>query len=173
MKDRPIRKKELFILIISIIIGIIIWFNPVDAKGTTGIIERNRHLYFYKNGQMYTGGWFNYKGNRYYAHKTASKKYPKGSLTRHDFRICSRNRWYAFDEKGRMCKKDWYLRKGPARKILYAKIRKNYTVQYIRAGRSWRYSTAELRYQYAAVGNRYRTVEGMQFIPSGVVDWQK
>ena len=160
--------KKLLITMVLIILMCV----PAAGKGRTGIVERNGHLYFYRNGHMVTG-WITYKGNRYYAHKTASRKYPKGSLTRHDFRICSGNRWYAFDGNGRMCKKDWYIRNGPHRRILYAKIRKNHTVQYIRVCRGWRYSTAELRYQYAAVGNRYRTVEGMQFIPDDIVDFQK
>lgn len=167
------RKLTMLMMVLLIVMTMPFICTPAMAKGKTGIVNNGGHIFFYKNGKVWAKGWFTYKGNVYYAHKTASKKYPKGSLARHDFRIRSGNRWYAFDEKGRMCKKDWYLKKGPARKILYAKIRKNYTVQYIRVRRGWRYSTAELRYQYAAVGNHYRTVEGMQFIPDGVVDFQK
>lgn len=157
-------------LIITILI--ILMCVPVAGKGRTGIVERKGNLYFYRNGHMVTG-WISYNGNRYYAHKTSSKKYPRGSLTQYQFRVCSNNRWYGFNHSGKMYKKDYYRSVGPTKKALVLKIRKNYTVQYVYTRKCWRYSTLELRYQYADVGNKYRTVEGMQFIPIGWVDWQK
>lgn len=167
------RKAAVLIMALLIIIFVPAMCTPAIAKGKTGIVKSGGHLYFYKNGKKQTG-WIRYKNNTYYAHKTGSKKYPKGSLTRKQFRIRGNNKWYGFDQNGRMYKKDYYRVTGPYRKTLVLKIRKNHTVQYIYTGkRGYRYSTAELRYQYARVGKNYRTVEGMQCIPPGWVDCQQ
>ncbi|MDO5131429.1 MAG: hypothetical protein Q4D81_00420 [Eubacteriales bacterium] len=138
----------------------------VDAQG---------HIYIIKNGKLRTG-YFYYHGKLYYGHRTGSKKYPKGSCTAGDMRIRN-GKWYAFDVYGRRIEKDQYRIKGRNRKILVLDIRhKNKTVRYIygttRRTLGTRYSTAEMRMQEEDTFGRWRTIEGMPFLPD-YVDMQK
>ena len=141
------------------------------AKPLEGIVERKGHYYIYRRGRMLTGK-VKYKGHWYYCHKTSSKDYPYGSMTRGMMRIESGNRWYAYKWDGTMYTKNVYHRKGPVRKILEVEIDpKTHQVKYVYGisvrTRGWRYSTAELRWQKETMYGHYKTVESMQSIP----DW--
>lgn len=144
----------------------------------TGIYEYKGHWYLYKNGRMQFGH-IRYKGGYYYAHRTNSKRYPKGSLTKGQFRIERGNKWYAYSiNQGKMYVKNHYIRKGRFKRYLDLEIRKDRTVRYVYDNSSTvrgslRYSTAERRLQRDLSFGEWRTLEGMQFIPSGWVDWQK
>ena len=142
-----------------------------SQKPLEGIVERDGHYYIYKRGRMLTGK-VKYKGHWYYCHRTASKDYPYGSMTRGMMRIESGNRWYAYKWDGTMYTSNVYHRKGPVRRILEVEIdRKTHCVKYVYGisvrTRGWRYSTAELRWQREVAFGKYRTVESMQSIP----DW--
>ena len=146
------------------------------AKPLEGIVERDGHYYIYKHGRMLTGK-VKYRGKWYYCHKTASKGYPYGSMTRGMMRIESGNRWYAYCWDGHMYTSNVYHRKGPVRKILEVEIdRKTHQVKYVYGisvrTRGRRYSTAELRWQKETMYGHYKTVESMQSIPDWV-DQQK
>lgn len=143
-----------------------------------GIYERGGHYYLYKNNRLQYGH-IRYKGNYYYAHRTSSKRYPKGSLTKGQFRIEKGNKWYAYSiHQGRMYLRSTYIQKGRFKKFIDLEIRKDHTVKYvynntsIKRG-SERYSTAERRLQRDEGFGDWHTVEGMQFIPENWVDWQR
>ena len=149
----------------------------VNAKPRTGrYIDAQGHIYIYgKNGKPKTG-YFTYHGKHYYGHKTNSKKYPKGSVTTKQFRIRSENRWYAYNFQGVRYEKSYSYRWGRFKRRKSLTIRKDHTVKYIwqiTSTRARRYSTAERRMQYEVIGNKWKTIEGMQFIPDGWVDWQR
>lgn len=140
-------------------------------KPLEGIIERDGHYYIYKHGRMLTGK-IKYKGKWYYCHKTSSKDYPYGSMTRGMMRIEKGNKWYAYKWDGTMYTKNVYHRKGPVRKILEVEIDpKTHCVKYVYGisvrTRGWRYSTSERRWQRETMYGHYKTVESMQSIP----DW--
>ena len=143
-----------------------------------GIYERGGHYYLYKNNRLQYGH-IRYKGNYYYAHRTGSKKYPKGSLTKGQFRIEKGNKWYAYSiNQGKMYTRNTYIRKGRFKRYIDLEIRKDRTVRYVYDNSSTvrgslRYSTAERRLQRDLSFGEWKTIEGMQFIPSGWVDWQK
>lgn len=162
----------LICLIIILMLG-----TAIEAK--TARIERRTdahgHIYILKNGKPRTG-YFYYHGKLYYGHRTGSKKYPKGSCTAGDMRIRN-GKWYAFDVYGRRIERDQYRIKGRNRKILVLDIRhKNKTVRYIygttRRTLGTRYSTAEMRMQEEVTFGKWRTIEGMPFLPD-YVDLQK
>lgn len=141
------------------------------AKPLEGIVERKGHYYIYKHGRMLTGK-VKYKGHWYYCHKTNSKDYPYGSMTRGMMRIEKGNKWYAYKWDGTMYTSNVYHRKGPVRKILEVEIDpKTHCVKFVyniaASRRGWRYSTAERRLQRELEFGKWKTVEGMQFIP----DW--
>ena len=144
----------------------------------TGIYEYKGHWYLYIGGKM-KFGHIKYKGNYYYAHCTSSKRYPKGSLTKGQFRVEKGNRWYAYSiHEGRMYLKTTYIRKGRFKRVIDLDIRKDHTVRYVYDNSSTvrgslRYSTAERRYQKDLSFGEWRTLEGMQFVPDRWVDWQK
>lgn len=143
-----------------------------------GIYERGGHYYLYKNNRLQYGH-IRYKGNYYYAHRTGSKKYPKGSLTKGQFRIEKGNKWYAYSiNQGRMYTKSHYICRGRFKRYLDLAIRKDRTVAYVYDNSSTvrgaiRYSTRERRLQRDLSFGQWRTVEGMQFIPENWVDWQR
>lgn len=149
-----------------------------EMTAKTGIFEYKGHWYLYIGGKMQLGH-IRYKGGYYYAHRTGSKKYPRGSLTKGQFRIERGNRWYAYSiNKGKMYTRNTYIRKGRFKRSLDLAIRKDRTVAYVYDNSSTvrgaiRYSTAERRLQRDLSFGEWRTVEGMQFVPSGWVDWQK
>lgn len=146
--------------------------RPKNGK----FLDKDGNLYIYKHGVVQIG-WFRYKGHTYYGHENGTMKHPVGSLTRGQFRITKGNRWYAFDGKGRMITKNKYYRKGRFKRLRELGVRKNHTVAYvygISAGtRGYRYSTAELRWQREITFGVWRTLESMQSIPDGWVDWQE
>lgn len=176
--------------LISILLAIILLATPITAqtcdlsKARTertvkeGIYERGGHYYLYKNNRLQYGH-IRYKGNYYYAHRTSSKRYPKGSLTKGQFRIEKGNKWYAYSiDHGKMYVKNHYVRKGRFKRCLDLEIRKDRTVRYVYDNSSTvrgslRYSTAERRMQRDLSFGQWRTIEGMQFIPENWVDWQK
>lgn len=176
--------------IVAIILALVLLTTPVTAqvcdlsKAKTertvkeGIYERNGHYYLYKNNRMQYGK-IRYKGNYYYAHRTGSKAYPKGSLTKGQFRIEKGNRWFAYSiDHGKMYVKNHYVRKGRFKRYLDLAIRKDRTVAYVYDNSSTvrgsiRYSTAERRLQRDEGFGDWHTVEGMQFIPDGWVDTQR
>lgn len=149
-----------------------------EMTAKTGIYEKGGHWYLFIGGKMQVGK-IRYKGNYYYAHKTASKRYPKGSLTKGQFRIEPGNRWYAYSiHEGRMYLKTTYIRKGRFKRYIDLDIRKDHTVRYVYDTSSTvrcsiRYSTAERRLQRDESFGQWRTIEGMQFYPDGWIDWQK
>ena len=143
-------------------------------KELHGLIEKDKHIYIYDHGRKMTG-WVNYKGHRYYLHKTGSKKYPVGSATRGEMRIRNGNKWYAMDGNGQMVTEDYYVRKGRLKKRLCVKLRKDKTVQFIYNTSACfgyiRYSTSLKRYQESDMYDRWNTV-GMQCFPD-YVDHQR
>ena len=149
-----------------------------EMTAKTGIYVEKGHYYLYKNGRKQYGH-IKFRGNYYYAHKTSSRKYPRGSLTKGQFRIEGKNKWYAYSiNQGKMYVKNHYIRKGRFKRCLDLEIRKDRTVRYVYDNSSTvrgsiRYSTAERRLQRDLSFGEWETVEGMQFIPSGWVDFQK
>ena len=176
--------------IMAIILALVLLTTPVTAQvcdltkaktqmtAKTGIYEYKGHWYLYIGGKMQLGH-LRYKGNYYYAHRTSSKKYPKGSLTKGQFRIERGNKWYAYSiNKGKMYTRNTYIRKGRFKRCIDLEIRKDRTVRYVYNNASTvrgslRYSTAERRLQRDLSFGEWKTLEGMQFIPDGWVDWQK
>lgn len=176
--------------IIAIILALVLLTTPVAAQtcdltkakhtmtARTGIFEYKGHWYLYIGGKMQLGH-IRYKGNYYYAHRTSSKRYPKGSLTKGQFRIEKGNRWFAYSiDHGKMYVKNHYIRKGRFKRFLDLAIRKDRTVAYVYDNSSTvrgaiRYSTAERRLQRDEGFGDWHTVEGMQFIPDGWVDTQR
>ena len=176
--------------IVAIILALVLLTTPVTAQtcdltkaktqmtAKTGIYEYKGHWYLYKNGRKQYGH-IKFRGNYYYAHKTSSRKYPRGSLTKGQFRIEKGNKWYAYSiDHGKMYVKNHYVRKGRFRRVLDLEIRKDHTVKYVYNNASTvrgsiRYSTAERRLQQDVGFNEWRWIEGMQFIPSGWVDFQR
>ena len=176
--------------LISILLAVVLLATPVTAQtcdlrqgktemtAKTGIFKKGGHLYLYIGGKMQYGE-IKYQGKYFYAHRTSSKRYPKGSLTRGQFRIKGKNRWYAYSgADGSMYTKNKYTVKGRFKRYIELAIRKDRTVAYVYNNASTvrgsiRYSTAERRYQRDLSFGQWRTIEGMQFIPDGWVDFQK
>ena len=176
--------------IVAIILALVLLTTPVTAQvcdltkakhtmtAKTGIFEYKGHWYLYIGGKMQLGH-IRYKGNYYYAHRTSSKRYPKGSLTKGQFRIEKGNRWFAYSiDHGKMYTKNHYICKGRFKRFLDLAIRKDRTVAYVYDNSSTvrgaiRYSTRERRLQRDLSFGQWRTIEGMQFIPDNWVDWQK
>lgn len=176
--------------IIAIILVLVLLTTPVTAQvcdlrkaktemtAKTGIYEKGGHWYLYIGGKMQFGH-IKYKGNYYYAHRTSSRKYPRGSLTKGQFRIEKGNKWFAYSiDHGKMYTKNHYIRKGRFKRYLDLAIRKDRTVAYVYDNSSTvrgaiRYSTRERRLQRDLSFGQWRTIEGMQFIPDNWVDFQK
>ena len=176
--------------IIAIILALVLLTTPVTAQtcdlrhaktemtAKTGIYEKGGHWYLYIGGKMQFGH-IKYKGNYYYAHRTSSRKYPRGSLTKGQFRIEKGNKWFAYSiDHGKMYTKNHYIRKGRFKRYLDLAIRKDRTVAYVYDNSSTvrgaiRYSTRERRLQRDLSFGQWRTIEGMQFIPDNWGDFQK
>lgn len=137
--------------------------------------DEDGNIYVYKQGRLMTG-YFRFRGKNYYGHKTSSDKYPRGSVTRGQFRIRSGNRWYGYSIDGSRYERDVYYRWG-RKKRQSLTVRKNHTVKYIwqiTSTTARRYSTAARRFQREEWGSTgWKTDEGMQFIPEGWVDHQQ
>lgn len=144
------------------------------SRKKNGIITDSKgYIYIYKNGKKQYG-YVKYKGKTYYAHKTGSSKYPKGSVTTDEMRICG-NKWYVFSWDGSRYDKDKYVRLGRFKRVLSIKIRKDHTVQYMYRNSAInhnRYSTKERRWQEQRDDGKWYSF-GMQVIPEGWVDTQK
>ena len=166
------------ILIVAMCMMMIVGSSlTVNAKPRTGkYVDAQGHIYIYdKNGRPKTG-YFTYHGKHYYGHKTSTKKYPKGSVTTNQFRIRSGNKWYAYNLQGIRYEKSYSYRWGRFKRRKSLTVRKNHTVKYvwqITSTRVRRYSTAERRMQRETPSGKWKTIEGMQFIPDGWVDWQR
>lgn len=161
---------------LMLVLALIICTMPVMAKVPKNgrYIDKHGFIYIMRNGKPRTG-YFRYHGKWYYGHKTAGR-YPKGAVTQGEIRRKDASHWYAYDDSGKRIDKDWYARKGKKR-ILELDIRsRNKTVRYIygvsRCTTGTRYSTTEMRMQEAIGSGRWRTMEGMQFLPE-YVDTQK
>ncbi len=145
---------------------------PANGK----YMDKEGHIFIMKNGKPQKG-YFKYRGKWYYGHGHASKKYPRGSVTTGELRITSTGRWYAFASDGTMITKDTFVRKGRTRRLPVLDIRsRDHTVRYIygttRFTIGHRYSTAEMRMQEMDDNGKWRTVEGMPFVPE-YVDLQR
>lgn len=169
--------KKLVIAALCMMMVVAFFATSVSAKPKNGrwTDPKTGYVYIMKNGKPRTG-YFTYHGKHYYGHKTNSKKYPKGSVTRGQFRIRSGNKWYAYSVRGTRYEKDHYIRWGRFKIRPDLKIRKDHTVKYVYCITStsyMRYSTKELRMQEETTFGKWRTIEGMQFIPYGWVDYQR
>ena len=80
------KNKRIIILLVAIMM--IITVTPVQAKTPRNgkVTDKAGNTYIYKHGKLQTG-WFKYKGNIYYAHKTKSACYPKGSICKRTYRV--------------------------------------------------------------------------------------
>lgn len=179
------KNKWIRILIIIYVVAMILIMlaKAVEAKDTgpnfrsitapEGEWWNGGHLFIVKKGVVQTG-WVEHNGHLYYCHKTASEKYPIGSVTRGEIMIVSGNRWVAFNGKGWRVTKDQYIAKGPHRKAKVLEFGKDGYLKYIyntdMSFRNFRYSLKEHRRQ-EQVNGKWVSV-GMQYYPD-CVDWQK
>lgn len=172
---------KILVVIYVAVILFIIAETAVEAKEPTfkslyapeGEWHNGGHIFIVKNGVVQTG-WATYNWHLYYCHKTASEKYPVGSVTRGEIRTVGGNRWVAFNEKGWRVTKDQYIAKGPHRKAKVLEFGKDGYLKYIyntdMSFRNFRYSLKEHRRQ-EQVNGKWVSV-GMQYYPD-CVDWQK
>ena len=162
-------RKSSIIVAIVLVVAMVFILSCICAEAKTprnGMdTDRAGNTYIYKHGRLQTG-WVHYKGNVYYAHKTSSVCYPKGSICKSTYRIRG-ERMYYFDGKGKRLKKD-------SRYISLNKASKS--VHYIYSpgigGRRYRYNANHRRYQYLRGKGKW-TDTGMQCWPYGMVDWQE
>lgn len=125
------------------------------------VTDKAGNTYIYKHGKLQTG-WVHYKGNIYYAHKTKSYSFPKGSICKSTYRVRG-HRMYYFDEKGRKI----------TRSTKYIKLFHHQTsVHYIRPPASDERFNARTQRWQRRVNGRWENV-GMQTWPYGWVDWQE
>ena len=172
-------KRSTAILIVTTILTIaflsIFFCIMAEAKTPRNgkYVDTQGHIYIMSHGKPKTG-YFKWHGKWYYGHWTSSKQYPKGSVTVGQFRIKSPGKWYAYGQDGAMIRHDTYVRKGRTQKIKELDIRsRNKTVRYIygtsRTRLGTRYSTSLMRMQYMDENGKWKTEEGMQYIPDP--DW--
>jgi hypothetical protein len=166
-KGGPMKKSRMMILVLAIML--ICSAMVVEAKLPRNgkYIDKAGNVYIMSHGKPKTG-YFTYKGKHYYGHKTATKKYPKGSLTVGEMRIRD-GKWYAYGTDGARIEKDQYVRKGRQR-IMQLDIKsRNHSVRYIygtaRTTLGTRYSTRLKRTQHMDDKGKWHDVEGMQYIP--------
>lgn len=166
---RTIRIKKntfIFATILAFVMAVLLACVIADAKtprnGT--ITDKAGNTYIYKHGKLQTG-WVHYKGDIYYAHKTKSYSFPKGSICKSTYRVRG-HRMYYFDEHGKRLKKN-------TRYIALNKASKS--VHYIYApgheSRRYRYNANHKRYQYLTDSGKWKDT-GMQCWPYGWIDWQ-
>ena len=127
-----------------------------DCYGNTYIDKDGKHMY----------GWFKIGNKTYYAHKTKSHSYPKGSICKRTYRV-KNGKMYYFDEDGVMVKKN-------TRKMPRVTFNKDGSVHYIYAPgmiRRYRYNANRKRYQYLTDSGKWIDI-GMQCYPYGMIDWQ-
>lgn len=129
------------------------------------VTDKAGNTYIYKHGKLQTG-WFKYKGNIYYAHKTKSACYPKGSICKRTYRVRGK-RMYYFDENGKRLKKDSrYIELNKASKSVHRIFAPGIS------GKRWCYNANHQRYQELDKNGRWVDV-GNQCWPYGMVDWQE
>ena len=118
--------------------------HPVNGWFT----DENGNSYYYQNGKAKTG-YFKIGNRNYYGHKTGTKEYPKGSVTKGQFRIKG-GKWYAYGGTGARYEKSVYSYKG-RQKRLQLDIGKDHAVRYVyqtnMTRRGYRYSTRLKRWQ--------------------------
>ena len=169
------RKKRRFVAgVLASIIGFLAIFTlitalalPVSAKTTRNgrVQDSHGNVYILRHGKPRTG-WFTYHGKRYYGHKTGSKNYPKGSVSTNTYRV-KHGKLYYFGPTGAKQTKD----------SRYITLNRHSTsVHYIYSPgmiRRWRYNANHKREQYLTDNGKWVDLEGMQYWPEGLIDWQR
>lgn len=167
-------KKARILIVLAMMLLLCTMAEAKTKSSLDGIITRGGQTFIFKQGKLMTG-YFTYRGKHYYGHKTGSKKYPVGSVTKGQFKIKPGNRWYAYGLDGVRYEKDHYIRWGRHKKRPDLTINPDHTVRYVwqvTSTRCRRYSTADLRMQ-KETSSGWRLIEGMQYIPDGWVDYQE
>lgn len=153
-------KRAYMMIMVAILVGMMA--VPVQAKGLSGkVVDPDENIYIVDDGRVQTG-CIVYKGSMYYAHITASKGIPKGSLTVNAYRIID-GKVYFFNRKGAAIVKS----------TRYIKLNRDGSVKIIAipgAGGKKRYNCIVKRYQ-VKIGGKWHDV-GMQCLPYGYVDKQ-
>lgn len=166
-----VKKKIALILEAVIIMGIVLmgllFTVRADAKSTHRngkVTDAQGNTYIYKNGKLKTG-WFTWKGNRYYAHKTKSRMYPRGSICKNTYRVKNGKMYYFGQDGSKQTKSSRYIT-----------INKRGTsVHYIHAPgmiRRYRYNCNRHRYQYLDDKGKWIN-DGEKCWPEGMIDWQE
>ena len=159
------------IFAVMAIVAVMAGIHPnIDAYAKTKHIimesgDYEGNTYIEKDGKkMY--GWFNIGNKTYYAHKTTSYCYPRGSICKREYRV-KNGKMYYFDETGAMVKKN-------TRRMPRVTFNKDGSVHYIYAPgliRRYRYNANHKRYQYYTDKGKWIDV-GSQCYPYGMIDWQ-
>lgn len=154
-------------MFLAIMLALLIACMITEAKTPRNVMitDKAGNTYIYKHGRMQTG-WIKYKGNIYYAHKTKSACYSKGSICKRTYRVRGK-RMYYFDEKGRRLKKDSrYIELNKASKSVHRIFAPGIS------GKRWCYNANHQRYQELDKNGRWVEV-GSQCWPYGMIDWQE
>jgi len=139
-----------------------------EAKSGDRMVVRGGYTYIYRNGKVRTG-WITYKRHRYYAHKTRSRKYPRGAVVKDQCRV-KNGKMYYFDSSGKKI-----TRNTETDYSFYELNRRGTSIRYIyrtrgvRQGIS-RYNCRNHHLQYKT-GGRWRN-EGHGYWWPGI-DWQE
>ena len=149
------------------------------AKKPKNGIFKDRYGFYriYRHGRLLTGD-IKYGGHYYYSHMTSTKKYPKGSLTCHEFRIKD-GKWYAYDRSGKMIVKDSYTRTGRFKRSKQLDIdERTRTVLYIYnyspvLKQKGRYSTRSQKWQLERTFDDWYTPKQKRSVPRKWVDYQE
>ena len=160
------------ILAVAVIVAIMVGVRyDVEAQAKTRHVyseftDWHDNTFIDKDGKrMY--GWFKVGKKTYYAHKTTSYSYPKGSICKNTYRV-KKGKMYYFDENGVMVKKN-------TRRMPRVTFNKDGSVHYIYAPgltRRYRYNANRKRYQYYTNKGKWVDV-GSQCYPYGMIDWQE
>lgn len=106
MKTKAMRAALIvMIIMIGIIIGCFCYSLTAYAATGDRMVVKSGHIYIYNSKGKPRTGWITYKGKRYYAHKTTSRKYPKGSVTVDQCRV-KNGKMYYMDSNGRKVTKN-------------------------------------------------------------------
>lgn len=158
------------IFVIALIAVSLACIHPdVDACAKTKhmiveIFDNKGNMFIEKDGKQMRG-WFKIGNKTYYAHKTKSHYFPKGSVCTRTYRIRN-GKMYYFDKHGVMVTKN-------TRKMPNVTFNRNGSVHYIYTlyNPKSRYNANRQRYQ---IRKRGKWVDvGMQCYPYGMIDWQK
>lgn len=154
-------------------------FEEMVAKRPKNGMYRDKYGFYriYKHGKLLTGD-IKYNGRYYYAHKTGTKKYPKGTLTCEEIRIRD-GKWYAYDIDGEMFVKDRYVRTGRFKRSKVLDIDErtmsviniyNYSKQFKQHGR---YNVRLRKWQFERTFDDWYTPKQKKSIPKEWIDYQK